>query len=586
MKKHIFTFFLLLAVGSSYAENRSLEEMRAIAAAKLSAGAGVKSVHGGVKAIDLQCISNAQSYAVFAPAEGSGFVIVAKSDLVDPVIAYSTERFDVTNMPPAVRYYLAQASRTLEAIEAGRIQAPRRTASFTPVENFITTQWSQDYPFDRKTPNNYLAGCVATALAQCLNYCQYPASVDFVGSCSVTTKQGNKEKTENKTLHITTTYTWPYKNTYKSLGRYGDNIDELLRDCGYASYMQYSAEGSGTYSLLAGIALISDFQYPEACIKYIEKDWDGIDQETWNQMIYDELALRCPILYGAEDEVGGHAFIFSGVDEEGLVYVNWGWRGSLDGFYAIELLNPEGMCVNGFTGTPHMIIGIRPTPLATDRKLSRINGYIGDPYTFRWGTATDDKGVERHTLYCDIPYGLINWCPTNFQGVFGLFARDLTDGTDWVIAEDLQDRTTLRAGHGYFGDSEQYKDFAYYYYIDGEQGLKPGHTYLMAFGTKDDEEGIWHSISCIGGELGYEITYTGDPATSTVSTQKSEVPILTSIRNVNSKLATSDDGLTRVYDTTGRLVHTAPTAQFNLWDVPARGILIVKQGDSVKKIIR
>ena len=46
------------------------------------------------------------------------------------------------------------------------------------------------------------------------------------------------------------------------------------------------------------------------------------------------------------------------------------------------------------------------------------------------------------------------------------------------------------------------------------------------------------------------------------------------------------DVLTLVYDTVGRLVYTAPTARFNLWDVPVRGILIVKDGDSVRKVVR
>jgi hypothetical protein len=47
-----------------------------------------------------------------------------------------------------------------------------------------------------------------------------------------------------------------------------------------------------------------------------------------------------------------------------------------------------------------------------------------------------------------------------------------------------------------------------------------------------------------------------------------------------------DDGITRVYDMQGRLVHTAPTATFNLWKVPARGVLVVKQGNTVRKVAR
>ncbi|MBO4802063.1 MAG: C10 family peptidase [Bacteroidaceae bacterium] len=523
----LFTFAILLVTSTAMADNRSMTQMRNIAAAKLNRTAAVKGLQTRVKPATLQCVAEDNAYTIFAPQGEEGFVIVAKSDLVKPVIGYSSERYDAEDVAPAFLSYLCSVSRFLTAVENGQVQAPRRTAAYTPVENFVTTKWSQDYPFNRKTPNNCPTGCVATALAQCLNYCQYPPSADFDGNYSVTTKQGNKEKTEWKTEHVSTTYTWPYKDSYKTKGTPGDNIDELLRDCGYAAYMKYTSEYGGTPSLFAGIALTQSFQYSEASVKYYDRDNYGIDQESFIQMIYDELALRCPVFYGSFNSEGGHAFLLTGVDEEGLVYANWGWRGNQDGFYAIELMDPDGQG-DGFTNSPTLITGIRPTPLATDKKLSYISSFKGNPYTFRWGTSSDD-GVEHPTLYCDLPYGLVNWCPVSFQGVFGLFAQDLTDGNTWVIAEDLQDRDTIPAGYGMYGESKEYESFGFYYIVDGEQGLKPGHTYRMAFGTKDDEEDIWHSIYRVGGELAYDITYSGDPETSTVDPEPKAVPTPTAI---------------------------------------------------------
>ncbi|MBQ2186610.1 MAG: hypothetical protein II402_07850, partial [Bacteroidaceae bacterium] len=137
--------------------------------------------------------------------------------------------------------------------------------------------------------------------------------------------------------------------------------------------------------------------------------------------------------------------------------------------------------------------------------------------------------------------------------------------------------------------SAEYKEFYFYYFIDGEKGLKPGHTYRMSFGTKDDREGTWHSILCHGGELAYDITYTGDPATCVISEEKTQVPILTSIHDVHPDNAAGDmssDIFTRVYNTSGRLVYIVPTSQFNLWDIPAHGVLIVKQGKNVRKVVR
>ena len=585
MKKILLSISLLLIGIVGFAHNRSQTEMQAIAAAKLNASA-VKGLNGGVaQRPTLHCVSDDPAYSVFAPAEGAGFVIVAKSTLADPIIGYSAERFDVGDMPEGLQWYLSEVSRNLQMVEAGRSQAPSRKATFTPVETFITTQWSQEYPFNQKTPNKYPSGCVATALAQVMNYCQYPASAEFDGTYQITKPSGKKTTTETKTEHVSSTYTWPYQDTYKTLGRYGDNIDELMRDCGYAAYMNYASDGSATAGYMAGIALVSVFGYPEESVKQNYFMFFG-DQEKWNQIIYDELARRCPIIYGGSDSnYGGHAFIFGGVDVDGLVYVNWGWRGTADGFYSIQHLTPtQGGQNMNFENSHHMVYGIRPNPLPTDHLQGFITSAGVGQYTFHFEMQKDNDGVEHKTLFCNLPNGFVNLNATDFQGAFGLFAQDLTDGTSWVIAEDLQDRDTLPAGYGYSGS----EDFAFYYYIDGEKGLKPGHTYRMSFGTKDDREGVWHSIFCEGGELGYDITYTGDIATSTVSAQKTPVPVLTGVSLVPaaSTAGNYSDNLTRVYDTSGRLVYTAPTSQFNLWDIPAHGILVVKQGGQSRKVVR
>ena len=84
--------------------------------------------------------------------------------------------------------------------------------------------------------------------------------------------------------------------------------------------------------------------------------------------------------------------------------------------------------------------------------------------------------------------------------------------------------------------------------------------------------------------MGYEVYYSGDPATSTIKEDNLGAPVMTAIHAPAAASAT--DGLTRVYDTVGRLVYSAPTQQFNLWDVPARGILVIKQGGQSRKVVR
>lgn len=586
IKRAFFALLTLTAVLPAAAEDRSLQEMQAIAAEKLYSQMNVKGLRAAAKENRVQCVADERAYSVFAPTDGEGFVIVAKSDKVEPIWGYSTEPFSATDMPDGLRWFLKEMSK--EIAEAEGTEAPRgqllTTATYTPVSNFVKTKWDQTYPFNKSTPYSYPSGCVATAMAQCMNYCQWPNSASFEGTYYITKVSGEEETTEEFTATVNSTYTWPYADTYKSSGKPGDNIDILLRDCGYASSMDYSVYGSGTMNVDAGIGLIQAFQYPEESIKYMEYDYCE-SHDAWAQIIYDELAAKCPIIYGAGDEeAGGHAFVFSGVDKDGLVYVNWGWSGGANGYYAITNLKPRNTSYN-FNCYHSMTYGIRPTPLPTDHIETRILGYSGSPYTFRWGTGKDSAEVEHPTLYVDIPYGFINYNATDFKGTLGLFARDMTDGSTWVIAPELQDKTELLPCAGYFGESEDWKTYYYYYFIDGEQGLKPGHTYRMSFGGYDPRDGVWRSILCQDGGVAYDVTYTGDIATSTVNPTRQPVPTPDAIAAPTANTL-ANDGLTRVYDLQGRLLYTAPTASFNLQDVPARGILVIKEGDKARKVIK
>lgn len=58
------------------------------------------------------------------------------------------------------------------------------------------------------------------------------------------------------------------------------------------------------------------------------------------------------------------------------------------------------------------------------------------------------------------------------------------------------------------------------------------------------------------------------------------------IESLVAESATNPDALVSVYDVAGRLVHTARAGQFSLNAVPASGVLIVKCGDSISKILK
>ena len=117
------------------ADNRPLAEMQAIAASKLNVLAAERGQRNApVHAVDTRCVADEETYAVFSGGSTTGFVIVAKSTLADPLIGYSVEPFDTDHLPANMQWYLNEVSRSLQAIEAGEAQLPLRAASYTPVK--------------------------------------------------------------------------------------------------------------------------------------------------------------------------------------------------------------------------------------------------------------------------------------------------------------------------------------------------------------------------------------------------------------------------------------------------------------------
>lgn len=126
-----------------------------------------------------------------------------------------------------------------------------------------------------------------------------------------------------------------------------------------------------------------------------------ISTKKWMTLIQDELEAGRPIIYSATDVEGGvgiivdpatsHCFILDGIDEQNYVHVNWGWAGSMDGYYDVAILNP-GLSFNyqqGFRCQHEMIIGIQPRK--TDYKEEVYQTFIPYDWTTSRGDAVEGK---------------------------------------------------------------------------------------------------------------------------------------------------------------------------------------------------
>ena len=305
------------------------------------------------------------------------FVIIAADDCVHPVLGYSMDNaFGTDAMPENVAGWLKAynddvalaVTNKMEATNdireewanllSGKGLTPKSRASVAPL---VRTTWNQTAPYNNLCPadpandsswyNGHVpTGCMATAMAQILNYWEHP--VRGVGSHSYIPEQ-HPEYGEQFADFGATTYDWDnMKNNYSD----GYTEDEanavatLMYHCGVSIDMNYKPNGSGGSDVTACQAFKTYFNYnPDMYIVKKAIRYEGIEypiytDEEWKMMMKVELNNNRPLCYVggyyiSEEEKGTHAFICDGYDENDLFHFNFGWGGGSDGYYAIGALN-------------------------------------------------------------------------------------------------------------------------------------------------------------------------------------------------------------------------------------------------------
>ena len=185
--------------------------------------------------------------------DDGGYVVVAGDDAApNVVLGYSTGgTFDYETAPENLRWWLDEYGRQMEyMIENGITAAEQATAPTFDrnVEPMITTKWNQDAPYNNMCPMLYgrrtYTGCVATAMAQVMNYHEWP--VQGTGSHTYTDSQGcGQELSAN---FGETTYRWDLMlDTYdaNSSQESQDAVATLMYHCGVSVDMTYMQQASG-----------------------------------------------------------------------------------------------------------------------------------------------------------------------------------------------------------------------------------------------------------------------------------------------------------------------------------------------------
>lgn len=392
----------LLAVASPVTRRQALE-----------AATRALAQHGVVLNIDTRQAAKAPATAQASTAPyyifngDNAFVIAASDDRLPAVLGYSDNgTIDPSNLPPGLEELLMKCEAQAGNSGSGASDKPAYAIGRRVINPLLKTAWGQGAPFNLMSPaidsegTPAAAGCVATAMAQVMFYHKWPLEMtaEIPGYLSTGL---------NKEIPALTAEYFPWWNDIQ-VSYTSDDVESinafaaarLVQFCGQAVNTDYGISSSAR-TAMAVTAMPTYFQY-KSSIRYLQRPYYSAEQ--WDQLIYDELQVRHPVIYRAQRYGGeGHAFVIDGIDADGLYHINWGWHGSANGYYALTALDvmerettTDPAC-NGYTYAPAMIVGIEPNRNlvnpANPGKLSFYDLTLKEKRFTRTSESEDFEGV-------------------------------------------------------------------------------------------------------------------------------------------------------------------------------------------------
>ena len=306
--------------------------------------------------------AEAAPFYVFNAADGGGFVIVSGDDRLPKVLAYShSGNADPENIPPQLRDGIDAYRNSLRCLRADAPVHPswaakeERQAQVVVAPMIENVKWHQGFPFNDMCPTiddtPVSVGCVGTAMAMILYYHKWPERSH--GHHSYEWSQDGGATEEISIDYGENPYDWA--NMLDDYGRETTEaqrraVAELCRDCAYASHADFTNWSTGGSTFYVYTSLIHHFNYDTAirwatCTSHSYADLCGI--------LKSELDEKRPMLYYSgctPAGIGAHAYVCDGYDSDDYFHFNFGWSGSWNGFYSVEMSGLLGDAQGVFYG--------------------------------------------------------------------------------------------------------------------------------------------------------------------------------------------------------------------------------------------
>ena len=113
-------------------------------------------------------------------------------------------------------------------------------------------------------------------------------------------------------------------------------VAKLMSDVGVAMNMGYTPWYSGAFGWQAKDALVKHFQYDAVIISKVSEGNDA-----FLKLVQQEIRDGYPVYLDGSPSLGnnGHAWVADGLDEKGLVHMNFGWGGLANAYFSLESLS-------------------------------------------------------------------------------------------------------------------------------------------------------------------------------------------------------------------------------------------------------
>ena len=297
----------------------------------------------------------------------NGFVIVAGDDRAPAVLGYSDKgTFDAANIPEGLQELLEGYTAQITALNKGG-QSVKLNSSGEAISPMLTSAWSQNAPYNTLLPmvtdtKRAVAGCVGTAMAQIMYYWKYPTQVTTTLPEYTTQTLGifmpALEPVEFNWEAMQDTYLSTDTESEEALA-----AAQLTLYCDQAIQMNFLYNSSSGYTNRIPNVISTYFGYKaSAHCEYRE----NYSTQSWNDFVYNELAEGRPVVYSGSKASSGHAFICDGYDGEGMFHINWGWDGMSNGYFLLNVLNPDAQGTGsaseayGYIYGQFVVCGIEP----------------------------------------------------------------------------------------------------------------------------------------------------------------------------------------------------------------------------------